>query len=55
MSMLLLVGFVALAEVFGLETILGAFLGGALLGLIDRDTSSHRISGPSCRPSATGS
>jgi Kef-type K+ transport system membrane component KefB len=41
MSMLLLVGFVALAEAFGLETILGAFLGGALLGLIDRDTSSH--------------
>lgn len=41
MSMLLLVGFVVLAEAFGLETILGAFLGGALLGLIDRDTSSH--------------
>ena len=41
MSVLLLVGFVALAEGFGLETILGAFLAGALLGLIDRDTSSH--------------
>ncbi len=41
MSILLLVAFVALAEVFGLETILGAFLGGALVGLIDRDTSSH--------------
>jgi Kef-type K+ transport system membrane component KefB len=41
MSVLLLVGFVALAESFGLETILGAFLAGALVGLLDRDTSSH--------------
>jgi Kef-type K+ transport system membrane component KefB len=41
LSVLLLVGFVVLAEGLGLETILGAFLAGALLGLIDRDTSSH--------------
>ena len=41
MSVLLLVGLVALAEGFGLETILGAFLAGALVGLVDRDTSSH--------------
>jgi Kef-type K+ transport system membrane component KefB len=41
LSVLLLVGFVALAESFGLETILGAFLAGALVGLLDRDTSSH--------------
>jgi Kef-type K+ transport system membrane component KefB len=37
----LLVAFVALAERLGLETILGAFLAGALVGLIDRDTASH--------------
>lgn len=41
LAVLLLVGFVALAESFGLETILGAFLAGALVGLLDRDTSSH--------------
>src|SRR5918998_1659492 len=41
LSVLLLVGFVALAESFGLETILGAFLAGAMVGLLDRDTSSH--------------
>jgi Kef-type K+ transport system membrane component KefB len=33
----LLIGFVALAEDVGLETILGAFAAGALLSLIDRD------------------
>jgi Kef-type K+ transport system membrane component KefB len=33
----LLIGFVALAENVGLETILGAFAAGALLSLIDRD------------------
>jgi Kef-type K+ transport system membrane component KefB len=37
----LLVAFVALAETFGLESILGAFLAGAVVGLVDRDTSSH--------------
>lgn len=37
----LLVGFVALAASAGLETILGAFVAGALLGTIDRDTMSH--------------
>src|ERR687894_619234 len=41
LSVLLLVAFVALAEGFGLELILGAFLAGALVGLLDRDTSSH--------------
>ena len=38
---LLLVAFVALAERLGLETILGAFLAGALIGLVDRDAASH--------------
>jgi Kef-type K+ transport system membrane component KefB len=38
---LLLVAFVALAERLGLETILGAFLAGALVGLVDRDSSTH--------------
>jgi len=37
----LLIGFVALAAHAGLETILGAFIAGALLGFIDRDTMSH--------------
>jgi Kef-type K+ transport system membrane component KefB len=37
----LLVGFVALAEQVGLEAILGAFLAGAVLNLVDRDTMSH--------------
>ncbi|QUH04395.1 cation:proton antiporter [Saccharopolyspora erythraea] len=37
----LLVAFVVLAEAFGLESILGAFLAGAVVGLIDRDTSTH--------------
>jgi Kef-type K+ transport system membrane component KefB len=36
-AFLLLVGFVALAERFGLEIILGAFLAGALLTVVDRD------------------
>jgi Kef-type K+ transport system membrane component KefB len=38
---LLLLAFVVLAERFGLETILGAFLAGALVGLVDRDSASH--------------
>jgi Kef-type K+ transport system membrane component KefB len=36
-AFLLLVGFVALAESIGLEVILGAFLAGAVLSLVDRD------------------
>ncbi|WP_329460610.1 cation:proton antiporter [Streptomyces sp. NBC_01497] len=40
-AMLLLVGFAALAEKFGLEDILGAFLAGALIGVVDRDGSNH--------------
>ena len=40
-AVLLLVGFVALASRLGLETILGAFLAGAVVGLVDRDTASH--------------
>ena len=40
-AVVLLVGFVALAAQLGLETILGAFLAGAVVGLVDRDTTSH--------------
>lgn len=40
-AVVLLVAFVALAERFGLETILGAFLAGAVVGLVDRDSTSH--------------
>jgi Kef-type K+ transport system membrane component KefB len=40
-AVVLLVGFVALAARLGLETILGAFLAGAVVGLVDRDTASH--------------
>lgn len=40
-AVVLLVAFVVLAERFGLETILGAFLAGAVVGLVDRDASSH--------------
>jgi len=36
-AMVLLIGFVALAESFGLEAILGAFAAGAILSLVDRD------------------
>jgi Kef-type K+ transport system membrane component KefB len=39
-AVLLLVGFVALAERLGLETILGAFIAGAILNLVDRDSMS---------------
>jgi Kef-type K+ transport system membrane component KefB len=38
-AFVLLVGFAALAEQLGLETILGAFAAGAVLSLIDRDES----------------
>ena len=37
----MLVAFVALAEAFGLESILGAFLAGAVVGMLDKDTTSH--------------
>jgi Kef-type K+ transport system membrane component KefB len=41
-AFVLLIGFVAIAEDVGLETILGAFAAGALLSLIDRDqTMTH--------------
>ncbi len=36
-AFVLLIGFVALAQQVGLETILGAFAAGALLSLVDRD------------------
>jgi Kef-type K+ transport system membrane component KefB len=39
-AVLLLVAFVALAEQFGLEAILGAFLAGAILNFVDRDAMS---------------
>jgi Kef-type K+ transport system membrane component KefB len=41
LAVVLLVAFVALAEAFGLEAILGAFLAGAVIGLLDRDAASH--------------
>lgn len=37
----LLIGFVVLAERFGLETILGAFVAGVIVGVVDRDTTTH--------------
>ena len=40
-AVVLLVAFVALAEQFGLESILGAFMAGAVVGLIDKDSRSH--------------
>ena len=40
-AVVLLVAFVALAEAFGLESILGAFLAGAVVAVLDRDPSSH--------------
>jgi Kef-type K+ transport system membrane component KefB len=41
LAVALLVGFVALAAEVGLETILGAFLAGAVVGLADRDAATH--------------
>ena len=41
LAVLLPVGFVVLAERFGLESILGAFLAGALVAAVDTDTASH--------------
>src|SRR6476661_6551197 len=40
-AVVILVAFVALAEQFGLESILGAFMAGAVVGLVDRDSVSH--------------
>jgi Kef-type K+ transport system membrane component KefB len=40
-AVVLLVGLTFLAERFGLESILGAFLAGAVVSLVDRDTTSH--------------
>ncbi len=40
-AVVLLVAFVAMAGNLGLETILGAFLAGAILGMVDRDTMTH--------------
>ncbi len=40
-AIVLLVGFVAVAQKIGLEAILGAFLAGAILAATDRDTMSH--------------
>src|SRR5207248_8260905 len=40
-AVLLLVGIVALAERFGLETILGAFMAGVVLRAVDRSVMSH--------------
>ncbi|MGA8209974.1 MAG: cation:proton antiporter [Nocardioidaceae bacterium] len=42
-AVLLLVAFVALAEQFGLETILGALLAGAVIGAVDRDDTGHPL------------
>jgi Kef-type K+ transport system membrane component KefB len=40
-AFVLLIGFTALADQVGLETILGAFAAGVLLSLIDRDQATH--------------
>ncbi|MGH3368129.1 MAG: cation:proton antiporter [Nocardioidaceae bacterium] len=40
-AVMLLVAFVVLAERFGLESILGAFIAGAVVGMLDRDSASH--------------
>ncbi|HET6165912.1 MAG TPA: cation:proton antiporter [Marmoricola sp.] len=40
-AMLLLLAFVVLAEKFGLESILGAFMAGAVVGLLDRGATTH--------------
>ena len=38
---MLLIAFTALAERFGLESILGAFLAGVVVSVVDRDSASH--------------
>lgn len=40
-AVVLLVAFTALAERFGLESILGAFLAGVVISIVDRDSASH--------------
>ncbi len=40
-AVVLLVAFTALAERVGLESILGAFLAGVVVGILDRDSASH--------------
>jgi Kef-type K+ transport system membrane component KefB len=40
-AVVLLIAFTTLAVRFGLESILGAFLAGAVVGLLDRDSASH--------------
>jgi Kef-type K+ transport system membrane component KefB len=40
-AVVLLVSFTALAERFGLESILGAFLAGVVVSVVDRDSASH--------------
>src|SRR5262249_37950619 len=40
-AVVLLLGFVVLAQRFGLEAILGALLAGVVVGAIDRDTTTH--------------
>jgi Kef-type K+ transport system membrane component KefB len=40
-AVLLLIAFAVLAERFGLESILGAFVAGALIGALDKDSTSH--------------
>jgi Kef-type K+ transport system membrane component KefB len=40
-AVVLLVALTFLAERFGLESILGAFLAGAVVGLVDRDATTH--------------
>ena len=40
-AVLFLIGFVGLAERFGLQAILGAFMAGVVLRIVDRDTATH--------------
>jgi Kef-type K+ transport system membrane component KefB len=40
-AVVLLLGFVVLAQRFGLEAILGALLAGVVVGAVDRDTATH--------------
>jgi Kef-type K+ transport system membrane component KefB len=46
-SLLLLIGFAALAQALGLELLLGAFVAGAILSLVDRDGGMEH---PDLRP-----
>jgi Kef-type K+ transport system membrane component KefB len=40
-AVVLLIAFTALAERFGLESILGAFRAGVVVSVVDRDSTSH--------------